>query len=157
NIMKNYFTVKTFQPLGKSFSHISVTDKSNSFSFDFDTAVFFAFPDAVSYFSVNLFQLVHQAEQHAHSVFGNGCTISFGGGNQLYIFLSGIFTINVFQSGTHAGDKFQLSGSIEKCPVNCEPAADNNTVVMINFLLDFFFAGNVIFFIYKSSLIELVD
>src|SRR5690606_5491689 len=146
--MKNYFTVKTFQPLGKSFSHISVTDKSNSFSFDFDTAVFFAFPDAVSYFSVNLFQLVHQAEQHAHSVFGNGCTISFGGGNQLYIFCAGILSMNGFRSGSYAGDKFQLSCSIEKCPVDCVPAADNNTVVMISFLLDFVFAGYVIFFIY---------
>src|SRR5690606_32110705 len=155
--MKNYFTVKTFQPLGKTFSHISVTDKPNGFSFDFDTAVFFAFPDAVSYFSVDLFQLVHQAEQHAHSVFCNVCAVSSACGNELYIFLSGIFTINVFQSGTHAGDEFQLNSSIEKCPVNCEPAADNNTVVMINFLLNFFFAGNVIFFIYKPSLIELVD
>src|SRR5690606_37031085 len=124
--MKNYFTVKTFQTLGKNFSYISVTDKPNGFSFDFDTAVFFTFPDAVSYFSVNLLQLIHQAKQHAHSVFGNGWAVSFGGGNQLYIFLSGIFTINVFQSGTHAGDEFQLSGSIEKCSVNCEPAADNN-------------------------------
>lgn len=70
-------------------------------------------------------------------------------------FLSGIFTIDAFQTSANTGNELQIGGFVDEGFVNFKAASDNDSLIILNFGFNDFFGRNKILVIFKTSLLQL--
>ena len=83
-------------------------------------------------------------------MFTHGISVAFRSGNHVNILHLGIPNINVFKSGTHSSNKFEVGGLLQKLLVYGKSASDHDAIIILYFIFHFFFGGSIVFMVFKS-------
>src|SRR5690606_3963972 len=65
-------------------------------------------------------------------MFGHSIAVPFRRADDGDTKFGGSFQVNIFQSGTYAGNKFKISGFLDEVPVHWDATADDDPFIRLN-------------------------